>query len=108
MYPIYCLGCIKIVNLQGRLKSSRKLSSELTFDFQIESIGKLVFVISVEYLIKLFTITTQNYLITVKSSVCKTLSHAHLELEGSVKGSACCITFFSGSNNSEVFPDETE
>ncbi|TKC36141.1 hypothetical protein EI555_002598, partial [Monodon monoceros] len=31
-------GCIKIVNLQGRLKSSRKLSSELTFDFQIESI----------------------------------------------------------------------
>ncbi|POI30575.1 hypothetical protein CIB84_005674, partial [Bambusicola thoracicus] len=32
----YC--CIKIVNLQGRLKSSRKLSSELTFDFQIESI----------------------------------------------------------------------
>uniref|UniRef100_A0A8C2RGS4 Mitogen-activated protein kinase kinase kinase kinase n=1 Tax=Capra hircus TaxID=9925 RepID=A0A8C2RGS4_CAPHI len=30
--------CIKIVNLQGRLKSSRKLSSELTFDFQIESI----------------------------------------------------------------------
>uniref|UniRef100_A0A8C3XJV3 non-specific serine/threonine protein kinase n=1 Tax=Chelydra serpentina TaxID=8475 RepID=A0A8C3XJV3_CHESE len=29
---------IKIVNLQGRLKSSRKLSSELTFDFQIESI----------------------------------------------------------------------
>lgn len=59
MYPIYCLGCIKIVNLQGRLKSSRKLSSELTFDFQIESIGKLVFVISVEYLIRLFTITTQ-------------------------------------------------
>ncbi|XP_010560730.1 PREDICTED: mitogen-activated protein kinase kinase kinase kinase 3 isoform X4 [Haliaeetus leucocephalus] len=31
-------GCIKIVNLQGRLKSSRRLSSELTFDFQIESI----------------------------------------------------------------------
>lgn len=33
-------GCIKIVNLQGRLKSSRKLSAELTFNFQIESIGK--------------------------------------------------------------------
>ncbi|KAM4591180.1 mitogen-activated protein kinase kinase kinase kinase 3-like isoform 4-T4 [Odontesthes bonariensis] len=30
-------GCIKIVNLQGRLKSSRKLSAELTFNFQIES-----------------------------------------------------------------------
>lgn len=64
MYSICCLGCIKIVNLQGRLKSSRKLSSELTFDFQIESIGKLVFVVSIEYLIRLFTITTQNYLIT--------------------------------------------
>ncbi|NXB73119.1 M4K3 kinase, partial [Donacobius atricapilla] len=39
---LVCLDCcIKIVNLQGRLKSSRKLSSELTFDFQIESIGKL-------------------------------------------------------------------
>ncbi|KAM4694764.1 mitogen-activated protein kinase kinase kinase kinase 3 isoform 5-T5 [Discoglossus pictus] len=35
---LVCLDrCIKIVNLQGRLKSSRKLSSELTFDFQIES-----------------------------------------------------------------------
>ncbi|XP_053730177.1 mitogen-activated protein kinase kinase kinase kinase 3-like isoform X6 [Synchiropus splendidus] len=29
--------CIKIVNLQGRLKSSRKLSAELTFNFQIEA-----------------------------------------------------------------------
>uniref|UniRef100_A0A452QR19 Mitogen-activated protein kinase kinase kinase kinase n=1 Tax=Ursus americanus TaxID=9643 RepID=A0A452QR19_URSAM len=36
---LVCLDCcIKIVNLQGRLKSSRKLSSELTFDFRIESI----------------------------------------------------------------------
>ncbi|XP_068088258.1 mitogen-activated protein kinase kinase kinase kinase 3 isoform X5 [Hyperolius riggenbachi] len=36
---LVCLDrCIKIVNLQGRLKSSRKLSAELTFDFQIESI----------------------------------------------------------------------
>ncbi|XP_075564260.1 mitogen-activated protein kinase kinase kinase kinase 3 isoform X5 [Pelecanus crispus] len=36
---LVCLDCcIKIVNLQGRLKSSRKMSSELTFDFQIESI----------------------------------------------------------------------
>lgn len=34
-----CLDrCIKIVNLQGRLKSSKKLSAELTFNFQIESI----------------------------------------------------------------------
>ncbi|KAL6462111.1 hypothetical protein MHYP_G00302560 [Metynnis hypsauchen] len=31
-------GCIKIVNLQGRLKSSKKLSAELTFDFHIESV----------------------------------------------------------------------
>ncbi|XP_028844063.1 mitogen-activated protein kinase kinase kinase kinase 3 isoform X2 [Denticeps clupeoides] len=36
---LVCLDrCIKMVNLQGRLKSSRKLSSELTFNFQIESI----------------------------------------------------------------------
>ncbi|XP_030346574.1 mitogen-activated protein kinase kinase kinase kinase 3 isoform X14 [Strigops habroptila] len=36
---LVCLDCcIKIVSLQGKLKSSRKLSSELTFDFQIESI----------------------------------------------------------------------
>uniref|UniRef100_A0AAQ5X1L3 non-specific serine/threonine protein kinase n=1 Tax=Amphiprion ocellaris TaxID=80972 RepID=A0AAQ5X1L3_AMPOC len=36
---LFCsAGCIKIVNLQGRLKSSRKLSAELTFNFQIESI----------------------------------------------------------------------
>ncbi|XP_064173891.1 mitogen-activated protein kinase kinase kinase kinase 3-like isoform X5 [Anguilla rostrata] len=36
---LVCLDrCIKIVNLQGRLKSSKKLSAELTFNFQIESI----------------------------------------------------------------------
>ncbi|XP_056104686.1 mitogen-activated protein kinase kinase kinase kinase 3 isoform X4 [Rhinichthys klamathensis goyatoka] len=36
---LVCLDrSIKIVNLQGRLKSSRKLSAELTFNFQIESI----------------------------------------------------------------------
>uniref|UniRef100_A0A8C9TID1 Mitogen-activated protein kinase kinase kinase kinase 3 n=1 Tax=Scleropages formosus TaxID=113540 RepID=A0A8C9TID1_SCLFO len=36
---LVCLDrCIKIVNLQGRLKSNRKLSAELTFNFQIESI----------------------------------------------------------------------
>ncbi|MBN3305980.1 M4K3 kinase, partial [Amia calva] len=36
---LVCLDrCIKIVNLLGRLKSSRKLSAELTFNFQIESI----------------------------------------------------------------------
>uniref|UniRef100_A0A8C6L2Z8 Mitogen-activated protein kinase kinase kinase kinase n=1 Tax=Nothobranchius furzeri TaxID=105023 RepID=A0A8C6L2Z8_NOTFU len=36
---LVCLDrCIKIVNLQGRLKSSRKLSAELTFNFQIEGI----------------------------------------------------------------------
>ncbi|XP_035256138.1 mitogen-activated protein kinase kinase kinase kinase 3-like isoform X1 [Anguilla anguilla] len=36
---LVCLDrCIKIVNLQGRLKSSRKLSAELTFNFLIEAI----------------------------------------------------------------------
>uniref|UniRef100_A0A3P8YQJ5 non-specific serine/threonine protein kinase n=1 Tax=Esox lucius TaxID=8010 RepID=A0A3P8YQJ5_ESOLU len=36
---LVCLDrSIKIVNLQGRLKSSKKLSAELTFNFQIESI----------------------------------------------------------------------
>ncbi|XP_048862671.1 mitogen-activated protein kinase kinase kinase kinase 3-like [Brienomyrus brachyistius] len=30
--------CIKIVNLHGKLKSSKKLSAELTFNFQIEAI----------------------------------------------------------------------
>uniref|UniRef100_A0A3B4VGR5 Mitogen-activated protein kinase kinase kinase kinase n=1 Tax=Seriola dumerili TaxID=41447 RepID=A0A3B4VGR5_SERDU len=36
---LVCLDrCIKIVNLQGKLKSSKKLSAELTFNFQIESI----------------------------------------------------------------------
>uniref|UniRef100_G3PEL3 Mitogen-activated protein kinase kinase kinase kinase n=1 Tax=Gasterosteus aculeatus aculeatus TaxID=481459 RepID=G3PEL3_GASAC len=35
---LVCLDrCIKIVNLPGRLKSSRKLSAELTFNFQIEA-----------------------------------------------------------------------
>uniref|UniRef100_A0A8B9KYW6 Mitogen-activated protein kinase kinase kinase kinase n=1 Tax=Astyanax mexicanus TaxID=7994 RepID=A0A8B9KYW6_ASTMX len=32
------LSCIKMVNLQGRLKSNKKLSAELTFNFQIEAI----------------------------------------------------------------------
>ncbi|XP_060734918.1 mitogen-activated protein kinase kinase kinase kinase 3 isoform X1 [Tachysurus vachellii] len=36
---LVCLDrCIKMVNLQGRLKSSKKLSAELTFNFQIEAI----------------------------------------------------------------------
>ncbi|XP_038570615.1 mitogen-activated protein kinase kinase kinase kinase 3-like isoform X1 [Micropterus salmoides] len=36
---LVCLDrCIKIVNLQGKLKSAKKLSAELTFNFQIESI----------------------------------------------------------------------
>lgn len=38
--PSLFTGCIKIVNLQGRLKSSRKLSAELTFNFQIEATGQ--------------------------------------------------------------------
>uniref|UniRef100_A0A8C1FCT7 Mitogen-activated protein kinase kinase kinase kinase n=1 Tax=Cyprinus carpio carpio TaxID=630221 RepID=A0A8C1FCT7_CYPCA len=37
---LVCLDrCIKLVNLQGRLKSNRKLSTELTFNFQIEAIA---------------------------------------------------------------------
>lgn len=32
---------LKIVNLQGRLKSNKKLASELSFDFCIGSVGKL-------------------------------------------------------------------
>uniref|UniRef100_A0AAZ3R4T1 non-specific serine/threonine protein kinase n=1 Tax=Oncorhynchus tshawytscha TaxID=74940 RepID=A0AAZ3R4T1_ONCTS len=40
---LVCLDrSIKIVNLQGRLKSSRKLSAELTFNFQIESIDSVL------------------------------------------------------------------
>uniref|UniRef100_A0A7N8YD31 Mitogen-activated protein kinase kinase kinase kinase n=1 Tax=Mastacembelus armatus TaxID=205130 RepID=A0A7N8YD31_9TELE len=36
---LVCLDrCIKIVNLQGKLKSNKKLLAELTFNFQIESI----------------------------------------------------------------------
>uniref|UniRef100_A0A8C1DJI9 non-specific serine/threonine protein kinase n=2 Tax=Cyprinus carpio TaxID=7962 RepID=A0A8C1DJI9_CYPCA len=35
---LYFAGCIKLVNLLGRLKSNRKLSTELTFNFQIEAI----------------------------------------------------------------------
>ncbi|KAM4603436.1 mitogen-activated protein kinase kinase kinase kinase 3 [Polymixia lowei] len=36
---LICLDrCIKIVNLEGRLKSSRNLSAQLTFSFQIEAI----------------------------------------------------------------------
>ncbi|XP_063047389.1 mitogen-activated protein kinase kinase kinase kinase 3 [Engraulis encrasicolus] len=36
---LVCLDrCIKMVNLHGRLKSNRKLSAELTFNFQIEAI----------------------------------------------------------------------
>ena len=37
---LFPVGCIKIVNLEGKLKSSKKLSAELTFNFQIEAIGK--------------------------------------------------------------------
>lgn len=32
---------LKIVNLQGRLKSNKKLASELSFDFGIGSVGKI-------------------------------------------------------------------
>uniref|UniRef100_A0A672K6R2 Mitogen-activated protein kinase kinase kinase kinase 3 n=1 Tax=Sinocyclocheilus grahami TaxID=75366 RepID=A0A672K6R2_SINGR len=40
---LVCLDrCIKLVNLQGRLKSNRKLSTELTFNFQIEPCKQLL------------------------------------------------------------------
>lgn len=32
---------VKIVNLQGRLKSNKKLASELSFDFCIGAVGKI-------------------------------------------------------------------
>ncbi|XP_015225058.1 PREDICTED: mitogen-activated protein kinase kinase kinase kinase 5-like [Cyprinodon variegatus] len=32
---------VKIVNLQGRLKSNKKLASELSFDFCIGAVGKM-------------------------------------------------------------------
>lgn len=32
---------VKIVNLLGRLKSNKKLASELSFDFCIEAVGKI-------------------------------------------------------------------
>lgn len=32
---------LKIVNLQGRLKSNKKLASELSFDFCIGSVGEI-------------------------------------------------------------------
>lgn len=31
---------VKVVNLQGKLKSSRRQPAELVFDFKIDSIGK--------------------------------------------------------------------
>lgn len=34
---------MRVVNLKGKLKSSRKQSSELHFDFKVESLGKLEF-----------------------------------------------------------------
>ena len=37
----YLAENLKIVNLQGRLKSNKKLASELSFDFCIGSVGRL-------------------------------------------------------------------
>lgn len=34
---------VRVVNLRGKLKSSRKQSSELHFDFKVESLGKFKF-----------------------------------------------------------------
>lgn len=38
----FCLlkDLVKVVNLQGKLKSSRRQPAELVFDFKIDSIGK--------------------------------------------------------------------
>lgn len=42
---------LKIVNLQGKLKSNKKLSSELSFDFCIGSVGKYLIHAFVLYLV---------------------------------------------------------
>ena len=36
------LDVVKVVNLQGKLKSNKKQASELFFDFPINNIGKLI------------------------------------------------------------------
>jgi len=38
--PCACLENVKIVNLQGKLKSNKKLASELSFDFCVDSVGE--------------------------------------------------------------------
>lgn len=49
-YYIVCFffnqGFVKIVNLHGKLKSSKKLASELSFDFCIESVGEQILSLS--------------------------------------------------------------
>lgn len=34
---------VRVVDLQGRIKERRKITSELNFDFIIDSVGKFVF-----------------------------------------------------------------
>ena len=46
MFPTECLflfnaDVVKVVNLQGKLKSSKRQASELHFDFSIHNIGKV-------------------------------------------------------------------
>ncbi len=36
---LICLDMVKVVNLQGKLKSSKRQASELHFDFSINCIG---------------------------------------------------------------------
>ena len=54
---------VKVVNLQGKLKSSKRQASELHFDFTISYIGKLLFHIEKPDLICL------NYLVCLTDSV---------------------------------------
>lgn len=40
LWSCVCLENVKIVNLQGKLKSNKKLASELSFDFCVDSVGE--------------------------------------------------------------------
>ena len=39
-FPFYLTGDVKIIGMSGRLKSNRKLASELHFDFVTKNIGQ--------------------------------------------------------------------
>lgn len=46
MLPDLCAGIVKVVNMAGRVKSSKRQGAELQFDFKIETMGmSLLFMI---------------------------------------------------------------